>query len=123
MHRRAWGGHWRNRFRSGLTYGRDRPAWDASWWNRFRSGLTYGRADTLAFAASVILGSVAVVGFLTMERGSAPSLLGEAFTVGVTDEGVPYVALDPEGLEQAQGGAAKAGASRASGRSAVALFA
>ena len=47
-----------------------------------------------------------------------PGLLGEAFTVRVTDEGVP-VALDPEGLEQAQGGAAKKTASRASGRSAV----
>jgi hypothetical protein len=120
---RAWGGYWRHRSRSGPTYGGDRRTWDGSWWIRFRSGLTYGRAKRLAFNASVILGSAALVGFLTMGRGSAPSLLGEAFTIGVSDEGVPYVALDPEGLGQAQGGAAKDWASRGSGPSAVALFA
>jgi hypothetical protein len=105
-YRRAWGGSW-YRLRSGLTHGRDRRTWEGHRWDRFRSGLSYGRANTLAFAASVILGSAALVGFLTMGRGSAPTLLGEAFTAGVTDEGVPYVALDPEGLEQAQGGGAE----------------
>jgi hypothetical protein len=122
MYRRAWGGSW-YRFRSRLTHGRDRRTWEGHRWERFRSGLSYGRADALAFAASVILGSAALVGFLTMERGSAPSLLGEAFTVGVTDEGVPFVALDPEGLgKAAQGGAANDGASRGSGPSPVPLF-
>jgi len=109
----------RHQFHSWQTH---RRAWGGSWWNRFRSGLTYGRADRLAFAACVILGSVVLIGFLTMGRGSVPRLLGEAFTVGVTDEGVPYVALDPEGLGEAQGGAAKDGASPGSGPSAVALF-
>ena len=97
-------------------------AWGGIRWQRFRSWQLHGRADTLAFAASVIIASAAIVGFLTMGRGSAPRLLGEAFTVGVTDEGVPYVALDPEGLGEAQGGAAKDGASPGSGPSAVALF-
>jgi hypothetical protein len=122
MYRRAWGGSW-YRFRSRLTHGRDRQPWEGHRLERFRSRLSYGRANTLAFAASVILGSAALVGFLTMERGSAPSLLGEAFTVGVTDEGVPFIALDPERLGQApQGGAATDGASRGSGPSAVPLF-
>ena len=115
--RRARRGFRWHRFRSWQMYGRD-----GYWWHRFRSWQMYGRANTLVFAASVILGSVAVVGFITMGRGSAPRLLGEAFTIGVTDEGVPYVALDPEGLGQAQGGAAKDGASRGSGPSAVAHF-
>ena len=44
------------------------------------------------------------------------------FKIEVTDEGVPYVALDPEGLGQAHGGAAKNGPSRGSGPSAVAHF-
>ena len=122
MDRRAWGGYRWNRFRSGLTYGRGRRAWDGFRWNRFRSWQLHGRANTVAFAASVILSSVALVGFLSMGRGSAPRLLGEAFTVGVTDEGVPYVALDPEGVGQAQGGAAKDGTSPGSGPSAVPLF-
>jgi hypothetical protein len=121
-HRRAWGGSWWNRFRSGPTYGRDRRTGDGYWWHRFRSWQLQGRADTLAFAACVIIASVVLVGFLTMGRGSVPRLLGEALTVGVTDEGVPYVALDPEGLGEAQGGAAKDGASPGSGPSAVALF-
>ena len=120
-YRRAWGGSW-YRFRSGLTRGRDRRTWDGHWWERFRSGLSYGRADTVAFAASVILGSAALVGFLTMGRGSAPAVLGEAFTVGVTDEGVPYVALDPEGLGQGQDGAPKDGGSSESDSSAVPVF-
>ena len=123
MDRRGWGGYRWNRFRSGLTHGRDRLAWDSLRWNRFRSWQLQGRANTLAFVASVILSAVAGVGFLSMERGSAPMLLGEAFTVGVSDEGVPYVALDPEELGQPQGGAAMDGASRGSGPSAVALFA
>jgi hypothetical protein len=110
-----------HRFRSWLTYGRDRRAWDGYWWNRFRSWVTYGRASTLAFAATIIL-SVALVGLLSLGRGGAPRLLGGAFTLGVTDAGVPYVALDPEALGQAQGGAPKDGASRGSGASAVVLF-
>jgi hypothetical protein len=122
MYRRSWGGYWWHRFRSGLTYGRNRRTGDGYWWHRFRSWQLQGRADTLAFAACVIIASVAIVGFLTMGRGSVPRLLGEAFTVGVTDEGVPYVALDPEGLGEAQGGAAKDGASPGSGPSAVAFF-
>ena len=122
MDRRAWGGYWSHRFRSWLTNGRDRWAWDDFRWHRFRSWLTYGRANKFVFAISVILGSVALVGLLTTGRGSAPRLLGEAFTIGVTDEGVTYVALDPEGLGEAQGGAAKDEASPGSGPSAVALF-
>jgi len=122
MERRAWGGYWSHRFRSLLTNGRDRWAWDDFRWHRFRSWLTYGRANKFVFAISVILGSVALVGLLTTGRGSAPRLLGEAFTIGVTDEGVTYVALDPEGLGEAQGGAAKDEASLGSGPSPVALF-
>jgi hypothetical protein len=95
-------------------------AWDGYWWNRFRSWLTDGGASTLAFAVTMILS--VLVGLLTLGRGSAPRLSGGAFTVEVTDEGVLYVALDPEALGQAQGGAAKDGASRGSGPSAVALF-
>jgi hypothetical protein len=101
---------------------RDRWAWDDFRWHRFRSWLTYGRANKVVFATSVILGSVALVGLLTTGRGGAPRLLGEAFTIGVTDEGVTYVALDPEGLGEAQGGSAKDEASPGSGPSAVALF-
>ena len=112
---RAWG-HFRwYQFRTWQMYRRRRRAWGGSW-------QLHGRADTLAFAATVIIASAAIVGFLTMGRGSAPRLLGEAFTVGVTDEGVPYVALDPEALGQEQGGAAKDRASHGSGPSAVALF-
>jgi hypothetical protein len=82
----------------------DRRAWGGYWSHRFRSWLTHGRANKFLFATSVILGSVAFVGLLTTGRGSAPRLLGEAFTIGVTDEGVTYVALDPEGLGDTQGG-------------------
>jgi hypothetical protein len=118
----AWGGFRWHRFRSRQMYGRDRREWGGYRWSRFRSWLTYGRASTLVFAAAVILGSIGLVGLLTMGRGSAPRQLVEAFTIGVTDEGVPYIALDPEGLGQAQGGATKDGASGGSGTSAVALF-
>ena len=119
---RASGGFRWHRFRSWQAYGRDRRAWGGYRWHRFRSGLMFGRASTLAFAATVILGSVALVGLLAMGRGSAPRVLGGAFTIGVTDDGVPYVALDPEGLGQAQGGAANDRASGENGSSAVALF-
>ncbi len=119
---RARGGFRWHRFPSWQTYGRDRRARGGYTWHTFRSRLIFGRASTLAFAASVILGSVALVALLAMARGSAPRLLGEAFTIEVTDEGVPYVALKPEALGQAQGGAAKNRASGESGSSAVALF-
>ena len=120
--RRAWGGFRWHRFRSRQMYGRDRPEWGGYRWSRFRSWLTYGRASTLVFAGAVILGSIGLVGLLTMGRESAPRQLGGAFTIGVTDEGVPYIGLDPQGLGQAQGGATKDGASGGSGPSAFALF-
>jgi hypothetical protein len=100
----------------------DLRAWGGFRWDRLRSWQMSDRANTLAFAAVLILSFGALVGYLAMERGSVPRRLAEAFTVGVTDAGVPYVALDPQGLEQAQGGAAKDGASHGSGPSAVALF-
>ena len=119
---RARGGFRWHRFPSWQTYRQDRRARAGYTWHTFRSRLMFGRASALAFAASVILGSVALVGLLAMGRGSAPRLLGETFKIEVTDEGVPYVALDPEALGQPQGGAAKNRASGESGSSAVALF-
>jgi hypothetical protein len=120
--RRAWGGFRWHRFRSRQMYGRDRREWGGYRWSRFRSWLTYGRASTPVFAAAVILGSIGLVGLLTMGRGSAPRQLGGAFTIGVTDEGVPYIVLDPQGLGQAQGAATKDGAIGGSGPLAVTLF-
>jgi hypothetical protein len=97
-------------------------AWGRFRWHGWHSGLWFFRS-TLVFWAVVILWSIGLVVLLVIGPGSAPRSLGGAFTIEVTDEGVPYVALDPQGLEQAQGGAIKAdGASGGSSSSAVALF-
>jgi hypothetical protein len=56
----------------------------------FRADVRSG--DTLAFAACVILGSVALVGFLTMDE-KCPGLLGNLHGQG-DGRGSPYVALD-----------------------------
>src|SRR4029453_12174743 len=82
--RRAWGGYWWHRLRSSLAYGRDRWAWDGFRWHRLRSWLTYSRTGKLVLASSVVLGSMALVGLLSMERGSAPALFGQASPRGAT---------------------------------------
>jgi hypothetical protein len=66
------------------------------------------RHPTMSLVLTLIVclgGVMSVIGLLqVLDASSPPSLLGRAFTVAVSDAGVPYIAIDPNALGGAEGG-------------------